>query len=341
MTLEELAREYALSLRKRDSQTTKYAIDNFRRVNTLIVNEIKAILNSKFYRDASSKEFAIIELLRQRNTTERIRRSISTYIDNIIDETEKSREQEIQRGIDEATAMILADLKRIGAVAYYASFTQGYSEEAVRQLFISIHSGKFEGLLSALTAASTSKINETILKALIMGLGPDDIINEIQDIASTTVSEAVKISTSMINQSYRDAQIATYMKHDRLIKGWIWFAHLDFRTCVACIAMHGTFHDLTEPMNPHFHCRCIAIPQTRSYAELGLGSDDSEIQIDSGKDWFDSQSQATQLAIMGKPKLEAYKAGKFEFDKLAVKRSYDGKGTYTVKATNSELGLGR
>ncbi len=83
---------------------------------------------------------------------------------------------------------------------------------------------------------------------------------------------------------------------------------MDNKTCMSCLAMHGTEHPLTEPLNDH-HCgRCIAFP-------LLFGQENPFTQ--SGQEWFDLQNEMAQMKQMGKSKYEAYKAGLFNFNQLS------------------------
>ncbi len=84
--------------------------------------------------------------------------------------------------------------------------------------------------------------------------------------------------------------------------------------------MHGTEHSLDETLDEHPNGRCSMIPKTKSWADIlgPLGIDTSDIpdtspDIQSGSDWFDGQSEATQRAILG-PKYEAWSNGDFTLD---------------------------
>jgi len=65
---------------------------------------------------------------------------------------------------------------------------------------------------------------------------------------------------------------------------------------------------------------CAMIPLTPSYKDLGLDVPEPKSlrKEDSGQDWFKGQPEATQRAMMGKAKHAAWKAGKFEFERLSV-----------------------
>ena len=111
-------------------------------------------------------------------------------------------------------------------------------------------------------------------------------------------------------RAYRDSSLQTYRANAGVLNGWRWLAQLGGRCCGFCVSMHGTFHELSDPFASHPRCRCSPVPETKTWANLGFsGVPETQVQIESGADWFDRQDDATQLAILGPSKYRAYSAG--------------------------------
>ena len=109
-----------------------------------------------------------------------------------------------------------------------------------------------------------------------------------------------------MQRAYREASRETMLANNDIIDGWIWHATLSARTCMACFAMHGTVHPLTEPMGTHPNFRCTQIPMTKSWEQLGIsGVDEAAPDIKTGEEWLKDVRPKTAAKVMGQ---EAYDA---------------------------------
>jgi hypothetical protein len=87
----------------------------------------------------------------------------------------------------------------------------------------------------------------------------------------------------------------------------VWVAALGPRSCAACVAMHGSFHPVTERLDGHPNCRCTMVPRTKAWEDLGLeGVPDTRPQVGRGGDWLDEQPEAVRREILGVTGAEAY-----------------------------------
>jgi hypothetical protein len=74
--------------------------------------------------------------------------------------------------------------------------------------------------------------------------------------------------------------------------------------------MHGTRHSIDERFASHIVCRCVMVPETLTWAELGFpGIPDTDLDIELGTVAFDRLSTAEQQSILGPGKYNAYRAG--------------------------------
>jgi hypothetical protein len=119
-------------------------------------------------------------------------------------------------------------------------------------------------------------------------------------------------------KSYQLANHATYQANANIVPQWEWHAALDDRTCLSCIAKHGTLHPVTETLRDHHNGRCAPLPVPISYAALGItGVKDPRRQTVTGRDWFAKQPQAKQRAMMGPARFDAWQANEFDFADLS------------------------
>lgn len=60
-----------------------------------------------------------------------------------------------------------------------------------------------------------------------------------------------------------------------VISGYLFVATLDERTCLKCLKLDGQLTDKSPPL--HEGCRCVRIPKTKSWAELGINIKEIEL----------------------------------------------------------------
>ena len=106
-----------------------------------------------------------------------------------------------------------------------------------------------------------------------------------------------KKSLEEVNRVRRETSRMVYKENDDIISGWEWVASKSSRTCPLCLAMDGRTFPLDEPFPQHINCRCtmiaVIIDLPRRPRTLG-------------KDWFETQDDATKETILGKEAFLAY-----------------------------------
>lgn len=130
---------------------------------------------------------------------------------------------------------------------------------------------------------------------------------------------AENIARTELADAHRAAARAARAANTDVVSGWRWMCSLSARTCPACLAKHGTWHEATDP-GPYGHpsCRCTAVPVTRSWRDLGHDIDEPDGQFPDARRWFDDQPDDVQRRIMGPARLDALRAGRLEWDDMAV-----------------------
>lgn len=155
---------------------------------------------------------------------------------------------------------------------------------------------------------AADSVSNAIIEGLRLGRNPRVIAADIRRSFGVGLTDALRTTRTVQMWSYRESTRANYIANADIVKGWIWFANLgDDRTCMSCIAMHGTVHPLSEPLNDHHNGRCTMLPLIE-----GINYID---QL--GEEWFNAQSEERRIKLMGKERYRAYKDGKFTFDRLS------------------------
>jgi hypothetical protein len=181
-------------------------------------------------------------------------------------------------------------------------------------------------------------VRDIMIEAIALGYGPArtagliaPFLKKIKDKFKLEMArpyaDALRMTRTAQLWAAREATRQNYRASD-IVTGWVWWAQLDQRTCMACVALHGTVHTLDEILNDHYSGRC---------AMLVIIQGVNPVPDASGEKWFNSLSPAQQRQMMGPGRYEAWQAGKFAFSAMAVQKDDTTYGTMTVEATLKSL----
>ena len=154
---------------------------------------------------------------------------------------------------------------------------------------------------------------------------------------NNNIKTIVRTAVSTITGQVREQ---TYKENEDIFKGWEWNATLDSRTRPEHAAYDGMAHDLNgKGINEKgkkynfikapngWNCRCISLPITKSFKELGIplneipkgtrSSMDGYVSRDTTfEKWFEGKPKAFQEEYLGKSRYELYKKGAITFSDL-------------------------
>lgn len=163
-------------------------------------------------------------------------------------------------------------------------------------------------------------IHDVVLRGIQEGWSPIRTARELRRLAENIpISAAENITRTLQLTSYRDASLAAEIANGEYIEKKIRIAKLDERTCMACIALHGTEMKVGERVTDHYRGRCdsILIPIGGSMPDT-MQSDSKPgernfVPWQTGEEWFASLPpgrQAMQSSFLKNPAmLRAYRDG--------------------------------
>ncbi len=229
------------------------------------------------------------------------------------DTIETQQRQAVYNAEGEAQALVRATLPpsaQISSAGVGVTFSR-LPTSTVQSLVGHLQDGSpLKELLDTLAPEAAKGVRDALASGVARGEGSQVISREIRQAMGGPLSRTLTISRTETLRAYREATRQTYQANGRVVQAWQWVASLSRRTCAMCLAMHMTIHPLDEPMGSHPNCRCVMVPVTRPWSELGFDGLDSEAPApEDGAAWLDRQSEETQLAILGPGKLAAYKRG--------------------------------
>lgn len=189
------------------------------------------------------------------------------------------------------------------------------------------------------------KLNNAIRQGIVQGETNAQIIARVtgtrtspgvMDIARTNAAAVVQTATMTVAN---DARLATFQKNADVVTALKWLATIDGHTCERCIArsdLTWSNDDAHTPIdhaipfeNPpiHFNDRCVLVPVTATFAELGIdlpepkpgqraSSEGPVSSTTSFADWLSRRSVAQQDEQLGPGRAQLWRDGKITLQQL-------------------------
>lgn len=190
--------------------------------------------------------------------------------------------------------------------------------EAVTDLIGFTESGPLRVLLDKLGPSVSEGFRQAMIESLVLGRNPRETARRVRREFSVGLARALRISRTETLRAYREATRRSYQTNSDVVEGWIWLAAKQPRTCPMCLAMDGTFHQLSERLNDHPNGRCVMVPAIRGVARP---------KYETGAEWFDRQDEATQRTVLGRAGYEAYRGGAVQLSDFVGRRQSRDWGT--------------
>jgi hypothetical protein len=181
---------------------------------------------------------------------------------------------------------------------------------------------------------------DTLRAAVSARLDPIGLTTAVEGEAGEPLTRALTLHRTETLGAYRRATSVAYQQSS-VVEGWRWYATPGSeRTCIVCLAMHGTLHPVTEPFASHPACRCVALPVVASWANLGFaGVSDQRPTLETGEEAFARLARQEKLHVVGAAKLALLDAGRITLMDL-VRPTYSKRwGPGLREASLTELGV--
>jgi SPP1 gp7 family putative phage head morphogenesis protein len=176
---------------------------------------------------------------------------------------------------------------------------------------------------------ATATMKRELVRGLIGGSNPREVarqmVNRTEGIFNGGLSRALTIARTEQLDAHRSAAMLAEKANTDIVTGWIWAATLGSRTCPACWAMNGQeFGPEESGPDGHQNCRCVRVPQTKTWKQLGFDIPEPPSLLPDAGSQFDALSRSDQLTVLGPSRFAAWDAGKFPMSQWATTRHADG-----------------
>lgn len=212
----------------------------------------------------------------------------------------------------EASTLVTQQAAAAAALTNAATMANIVSGGAVQGFFTRPPAEAIEALIGAASDGSplnelfgelfdyADDIAETFASGLAAGLNPREIADMLRHAFGVPLTRALTIARTETLRAYREAAWLSFQQNRDIISGWIWISAADRRSCVSCIAMHGSRHRLDERLDDHPNGRCVMAPIVRGFPAPNIAP---------GAERFAALSLEDQLRVMGPAMLAAWRDG--------------------------------
>lgn len=184
-------------------------------------------------------------------------------------------------------------------------------------------------LARPLSAEAYAAVRRELIRGVAAGSNPrataERIVRRAEGRFNGGLSRALNIARTETLDAHRAAAQVGQAQHADVLTGWQWLCKLDGRSCPACWAKHGSVYDLDEP-GPldHQQGRCVRLPVTKSWADLGFDVDEPPSLVPDAETRFAALPVEVQRQILGPARYGAWVAGTYPMSGWAVRRSNSG-----------------
>jgi SPP1 gp7 family putative phage head morphogenesis protein len=188
---------------------------------------------------------------------------------------------------------------------------------------------QIESLRRPLSRDAREAMRQALIHGVAAGKNPRDTARRMVDRAEGRflggLTRAMTIARTEVLDAHRSATAAWQFEQSDVLRGWVWTAKLDTRTCPSCWAKHGSEHQLHEVgPNDHQQGRCARTPLVKSWADLGFDLEEPPSVLPDAQAEFFRLPQAQKVRIMGAVRLHALETGAISWAELTTKRTTPG-----------------
>lgn len=315
-----MARQFRADLQRSQAKAMNRLADSYRKVFASIEAQLNTV-TAAIEAAAAGGEPVSSSLLWKERRLERIRNQALEQIARLsrdaADLIESAKLEAVRLGLEQADQLIAAAYTN-GPASIRPTFA-GLPVGSVNEIVAATqHATPLRDLLLVHGNQAATAAVDTLLQGVSRGQNPRLIAAQLKKDLDVARWRAERIARTEVMRAHREATSYRYQRSE-LVEGWVWFAQSG-SCCAACMAKHGTKHDLTDTLDGHPNCRCIQLPITTSWADLGYEGIEEEPDIETGAEIVAGMSQADLAARFGPGAGAALASGRLQIGDLAETR---------------------
>lgn len=261
---------------------------------------------------------------RARAIAAQVEHEIARVLGTLTPELEAAVEQALAEGARaarELTRQALPEGLTLEALAQIGRTWIDPNLDPVRRLIGATEAGSpLRGLLDAVSADAGRTVRDKLIAGLLAGKNPRAVGKAIAEAGALVEARATTIARTETLRAFRESSRASYQANRDIVRGFVRVAAHSERTCPMCLVLDGEEQDTDELLAVHPNDRCSVAPRTISWRDLGIDLPDRRPTRESGRAWFERQTDAVKAQIVGKGGLAALNRGATLADFVRVRR---------------------
>jgi SPP1 gp7 family putative phage head morphogenesis protein len=224
------------------------------------------------------------------------RAEFSKYADYVEETVMRLQLDTLTLGADDAFRTLQVGLKEAGLSTTFNRL----NVDAINMLFgFSADGSPLRGLLMKSYGEAVNGIIRELVLGLAKGLNPVKVARSMADAFSVGLDRALTIARTEQLRAYRMGAQEQY-RESRIVLQYMRLADKSPETCAGCLFMDGEIYDTIEEFEEHPNGRCTLVPVIDGAAVP---------EWETGMQWFEKQSQETQIGILGQGRFDAWQNG--------------------------------
>lgn len=313
--LQQVMERHRRALLRYEEAASREMIRYYREAWRLIQQQIEALLREMEQAQRAGEAVDVAWLYRYNRLMAlrwQIEMEIRRFSEHLGGIVERVQGTAVGLGLEHADAMAALRMRQVGVVGEWNRLPTWATEEIVGAVQAN---SPLRRLLGALPGEVGEAAADSLVQGVMLGRPTAEIARSLKRATGMGLVRARRIARTEALRAYREATRQAYLANREVVKGWIWCAALDGRTCPSCWAMHGTVHGLNERLDDHPNGRCAMIPLLR---------EEEEAPIEPGERAFERLAEEEQVRILGLRGYEAYRRGEVTLkDFVGRRRSRD------------------
>ncbi len=143
-------------------------------------------------------------------------------------------------------------------------------------------------------------LNQAV-RGMVEGWGALKVAREVRRVAANlSVAQAANLMRTAQMTSFRDAAALHQRANADILTHQVRYAALDDRTCLCCVALHGTILPVGERVDDHHQGRCVGIAVARGSSRM----------VQTGEAWFAALDAERARGLAGDSAYELLRSGR-------------------------------
>lgn len=178
-------------------------------------------------------------------------------------------------------------------------------------------------ILEDASRAGADALGEQLVRGIALGVNPREVARRAMRLGlGTSYTRMAAISRTEMLRVYRVTTLASY-EASRVVGSYVRLSARDRRVCPACLFADGREYPVSHGFDEHVQGRCVALPRLIN---------GPTIRFENGQQWFRTQPETVQRAMLGRGRFDLWQRGEVSLDDM-VTRDYDATWGGSLRVT--------